>query len=316
MVPTFSDSSEAEATAVAVAVECKEAPEAVQAVASVQNEQDESDALPLANIKMISQEPQKANDLKEEHVPSIVSATVLKRVGDTEQKKKVKVGLSFENQDDVVIISSIDPDSLFDGTPINVGDEVLSVNNTSCDGRNARYVTRLCKRARDSIAIVVRRENGDPYIVSTMVTKPESDSRLGIGVQRVDGSLTISSIERDGLFADSLLNVGDKVVSIGGIPCPCMDSTSAIELIRKETRTVTIIAWTETEAGVVVASRKYQSLVESFLSLLWKWRKELMIIAVTFTLITIIAIPVSQTGHKPACEDLGQRPLPVARECP
>ena len=148
-----------------------------------------------------------------------------------------------------------------------------------------------------------------------MITKPTPDSRVGIGIQIIDGHLSVSSIDPDGLFAEGILNIGDKIVSIGDIPCSCMDSTSAIELIRNEKSTVTIVAWTEAEAGLVVATGS-TSFGRFFLSLLWMWRRHIMIIAITFSIIAVIGVIASQTGEQTACEDLGQRPLPVARECP
>lgn len=176
-------------------------------------------------------------------------------------------------------------------------------------------MSRLIRQAKEAVTLVVRRKDGDPYIVSTMVTKPTPESKVGIGLQCVDGSLCVSTIDASGLFASGILNVGDTVVSIGGVPCPCMDSTSAIELIRKECRVVTIVTWIEKEAGVVVATRT-KSDPGSVPSLIWSRRRDIMIVLVTFTIIAIIAVIVSQTGHKTACEDLGQRPLPVERKCP
>lgn len=301
----------------AVAVESQDGESAVPAVAVVASINDSlaiSDEFPLAATEVIIpeplDEPPGTQDAEYHHRPAFISATVLKN-----EPKTADIGISFEKVDEGLRISSIVSDGLFGTTPICEGDYVLSVNNNGCEDRTVGHVSRLIRRSKQAVTLVVRRKDGDPYIVSTMVTKPTPESRVGIGVQRVEGSLCVSSIDPSGLFAGGILNVGDKVFSIGGIPCPCVDSTSAIELVRKEKNTVTIVTWTEEEAGVVVATRTV-SLGRSFLDLLWLWRKNIMIISITFAIIGIIAVVVSQTGTKTPCEDLGQRPLPVARECP
>jgi len=286
---------------------------AVVATSLDENLEDSND-IPLAPTEMlpeaIDELPSSESQGSVAHRPAIISATVLKR-----ERNADDTGLSLEKVDEGLRISSIDPGGLFGETSLCEGDYVLSVNNTSCEDRRVAYVSRLIRRSKEAVTLVVRRIDGDPFIVSTMVTKPTPDSRVGIGVQCVDGSLCVSSICPSGLFAGGIVNVGNKVVSIGGVPCPCMDSASAIELIRKETNTVTIVTWTEAEAGIVVGTR-HVSLGGSFLDLLWLWRWNILIISITFTIIAVIAAIVSQTGHTPACKDLGQRPLPVARECP
>lgn len=306
------------ADAVAIAVECE--PSTVTSVtvstSLEDNEHNNNDDFPLAVTKMMASPLEEQATLREqgiEHCPSIISATVRKCEND--ERKNTDPGLSFDRTDDGLRISSIDPKGLFSDAPIAEGDVVLSVNNDSCQDLSSRLVLRLIQRSKESVTLIVRRLEGDPYIVSTTVTKPTPESRFGIGVRCVDGSLCISSIDPHGLFAGGILNVGDKVVSIGGVPCSCMDSTSAIELIRKEEKRVTIVAWTEKEAGVVVAARNV-SFGGSVRSLLWKWRKNIMIIAITFSIVAIIAIIVGTTSEKTPCEDLGQRPLPVPRECP
>ena len=302
--------------AVAVVAEIEEGQPTVAAVevaAYLDPSLDENDGIPLAPTEMIPvslDEAAPENLVDAEHRPAFISATVLKRA-----QKTADVGLLFDREDDGLRIIRVDPEGIFRGSPICEGDFVLSVNNTSCENKSAAHVSRVIRRTKEAVTLVVRRTEGDPYIVSTMVTKPTPESRVGIGIRVVDGSLCVSSIDPSGLFAGGILNVGDKVVSIGGVPCPHMDSSSAIHLIRKEKRTITIVTWTEEEAGVVVAATS-QSFGGSLVSLFWLWRKSIMIVSMTFILIAIIAIIVSQTGQKTACEDRGQRPFPVAVECP
>jgi hypothetical protein len=304
----------------AVAVECEPSDVASSSMVVVASAFDNdggvssSDtSIPLAVSKPLDKTFPSEKQEGVKHQPIYISATVLRN--ETSRNRDNDIGISFERVEERLRISSIDPEGLFGETPINEGDFVLSVNHACCADKKPRYVSRLIRQAKEAVTLVVRRKDGDPYIVSTMVTKPTPESKVGIGLQCVDGSLCVSTIDASGLFASGILNVGDTVVSIGGVPCPCMDSTSAIELIRKERRVVTIVTWTEKEAGVVVATRT-KSDPGSVPSLIWSRRRDIMIVLVTFTIIAIIAVIVSQTGHKTACEDLGQRPLPVERKCP
>ena len=215
------------------------------------------DDIPMAMTEFVPCEDQTV-----ERRPSIISVTVLKRTPEQD------VGILIEEGDDGLRISSIDSEGLFWETPIDDGDHVLSVNNASCEQQNAAYVSRLLNRSKRAVSLMVHRPYGDPYLVSTTVTKPKSPSRVGIGVQIYDGSLRVSSIDPSGLFAGSILNVGDKVVSICGMSCACMDSSSTIELIRQEKSTLTIVTWAEEEAGVVVAAIKAGPLFSRYRGLL------------------------------------------------
>jgi hypothetical protein len=143
-----------------------------------------------------------------------------------------------------------------------------------------------------------------------MVTKPNTTSKVGIGLQVFNGCLCVSSIDPSGLFAGGILNVGDKCVSIGGISCAFMDSTSAIQLIRKENKIVSIVTWTDQEAGVVVAA------VSSGRFWIAPWKKLLIFFVLGVTVFFVggyfanaknSTAPTS--GRPPPCTALNGRPL-------
>jgi len=262
----------------------------------------EDDGIPLATMEPV---PISCDDLNSERRPAIMSVTVLKA-------KRDDVGISIEETDDGLRISSIDPDSLFSDTPVDVGDFVLSVNQSSCEQKDAAYVARLLRRAKQTVTLVVHRLEDDPYLISTTVSKPTPESRVGIGVQIYDGALRVSSIHPGGLFAGSILNVGDKVVSICGVCCACMDSTSAIELIRQEKSTITIVTWTEEEAGVVVAAARPAPLYvryRTFLPCLFSVFLITMIAVIVMLTSRRVPVPSSDDEDRP-CRNLYGQPIP------
>ena len=275
----------------------------VPAVAIVSNEDDE---IPLATVEPVplaqSEEPGVGRQ------PAIISVMVLK-------SNMSDLGLCFEEAAEGLRISRIDPEGLFSETPLAMGDYILSVNNFTCEQKDVAYIWRMIRRGTRTVTLVVHRPDGDPYLISSTVSKPSPESKVGIGVQIFDGALRVSSIDPSGLFADGILDVGDKVVSIGGISCTCMDSASSVELIRQEEHTVTIVAWTEEEAGVVVAAAKTTPLYVRYRSFL-----PCLFSVFLITIIAVIVILTSQRDMSTSgsddekdheCRNLYGKPIPL-----
>ena len=264
----------------------------------------EDDGIPLATMELVPQES--CQESRIERRPAIICVTVLKS-----KKSSSSAGVLLEEADEVLRIVEIERESLFDETPIMVGDHVLSVNNISCEQMNAARASRLIQRAKGSVTIVVHRPDGDPYLVSTTTMKPEPTCRVGVGVHIYNGSLRISSIDPSGLFAGSILKIGDKVVSICDISCACMDANAAIELIRQEERTVTIVTWTEAEAGVVVAATKAIPCITRY-----KMFLPCLCSIILLTIISLIVALTSRDSHSSdddedrPCRNLYGQPIP------
>lgn len=264
----------------------------------------EKDNVPLAVMEPVSLRDSIVSIESAERRPSIMSVTVLK------SSPRDNVGVTIEESEDGLRIGAIDPDSPFHDTPLEEGDLILSVNHSSCELKNDTHVSRQLRRAKAFVTIVVHRPQDDAYLMSTTVMKPESTSKVGIGIQIYDGALRVSSIDPEGLFSNSILSVGDKVVSICGISCACMDSSSAIRLIRQEEKMVTIVSWTKEEAGVVVAASKEPSIFlryRSFLPCLF---------SVTLVAIIALIVMLSSRGHSSSeegdgkCRNLYGQPIP------
>jgi S1-C subfamily serine protease len=181
--------------------------------------------------------------------PDLLSATVIN--GSKDEKD---VGLLLANTNGRVIIAGLEQDGMFKASPFQIGDEVVSVNNKSCDHMDAGGVANLIKYAENIVTVVVRAPNGRADWVSAMVRKQRPDSRVGLTLKRRRRNVVISGIAEDGLFAHTLLNVGDTCLSINGIKItPDMDVRASANFILNAPESVTIEAKIHRGTGLVVA---------------------------------------------------------------
>jgi predicted metalloprotease with PDZ domain len=122
---------------------------------------------------------------------------------------------------------------------------------------DANGVANLIQKAQNIVTVVVRAPNGRADLVSSMVWKERAETRVGVALTESRGKVVIAKIAEDGLFAHTLLNVGDTCLSINGIKItPDMDANASAALIRTSPASVTVKAKTKRESGVVVAATK------------------------------------------------------------
>jgi membrane-associated protease RseP (regulator of RpoE activity) len=141
-------------------------------------------------------------------------------------------------------------------SPLRVGDKVLSINNKSCvDFTDRGAAAEFLQQLVGTVTIVAQNVGGDPRLIETMVEKPDADSAVGIGVRRnARGSLEVSKVSADGLFAYSLVNIGDRVLSINRIGCNQLDPVTALDIIRDGHRYITLLTETQHETAMVLAA--------------------------------------------------------------
>jgi hypothetical protein len=206
-----------------------------------------------------------------------VSATFIKRTTDD------FVGIALTSDDDtstsIVRIAAIHPNSVLynNHSPLRVGDQLLSISGQSCfelcsssnsigrgaaaSAASANRVAAAAQTLLDQapagiVSLVARNPTGSVQYVETMVEKPRPNAPVGIAMKSSEyGSLLISNVVASGLFAHSLLNVGDRVISINHEYCPQgLAVQVAIDMIRDAPRFVCILTETQSRAGVVVPS--------------------------------------------------------------
>ena len=182
--------------------------------------------------------------------PSFICVTVLKPTPD------YHVGIALEDDPSTrsVRIASIDALGLFAKTPLEKGDELISVNQTYCrHDHDAASCACLLETSPTVVQLVARHPHGHPFWVSTTVTKSTPQSSVGIGFRKHGNTLRVSSILNDGLFSTSLVNVGDEIVAIEGNYCHALQSSQAAQLVADCKTTVTVVTRPALEAAAVLA---------------------------------------------------------------
>lgn len=120
------------------------------------------------------------------------------------------------------VVSGISEDSPFYGCNIQPGDHVVSVNNFLCSSVKSGRVLELLRSTKqqdDVVSICLYNAKGDPNTVSSSVMKPDRTTKVGVALQMTRGAVRTSRVDKDGLFANSLLMPRHRCMMINGISC-------------------------------------------------------------------------------------------------
>jgi len=165
------------------------------------------------------------------------------------------------------IVEKIADKSPVKHSPLRVGDKLISINHHQCCkmSNNVQIVETL-KNLEGRITVVAQNTSSDENavasdVVESMMTKTNPNDVLGIALSLVTVNqrrrMRISYIDGDSNenagIADSLLNVGDEVLTINGLSVRHLTCEEAKAIIANAPKTVTIKAITEQETGVVLA---------------------------------------------------------------
>jgi len=171
---------------------------------------------------------------------------------------ETELGLSLSGTGGGIFISGMTSSGLIaeSGAPVNVGDRLISVNNISCDRMDHKRAAKLLRRSSGTIVIVARNpKGGNVLLVESMITKPSPTHQSGIGFSSAESSqVNISNIFADGLFAQSLLSIGDEVLSINGLPCRQLNPSAVADIVRSAEKYLTVVAKKFQGNGVVIAT--------------------------------------------------------------
>ena len=102
-------------------------------------------------------------------------------------------------------------------SPLGVGDKILTINGRSCAGLTPHDVVQMICNASGAVTIAIENVCGDPSLVETMVEKDNPKSKVGLKFKftSLDGGFLKVSHVSD-LFANSFVQVGDRVVFVNG----------------------------------------------------------------------------------------------------
>ena len=166
------------------------------------------------------------------------SATVHKATQQTQ------CGIGVKLQNGSVIITSIASNGLFANKGLKVGMTVKTINNVSVRGKTAAEATQLIKGAVGQVTIVATGSRAVEASTSATVYKATQQTQCGIGVKLQNGSVIITSIASNGLFANKGLKVGMTVKTINNVSVRGKTAAEATQLIKGAVGQVTIVAGT------------------------------------------------------------------------
>jgi C-terminal processing protease CtpA/Prc len=149
-----------------------------------------------------------------------------------------KLGIGLKEIDGNIIVSSLSPEGLFHNTAIKPGQRVVSVGKTDVEGMNKNEAIALFKKATGAITVVT----DDIGLVAVKVTKTSPTAKLGIGVNTVNGVMIFSGVSEDGLFANTALKAGMRVVSINNQLVTGLSKTEAIALFKEAEGEIFVLA--------------------------------------------------------------------------
>jgi C-terminal processing protease CtpA/Prc len=171
------------------------------------------------------------------------------------RRKEDPVGFSLQKNSalDAILIVRIARDGYLANSGLQVGQKVTFVNGVRCPTSTMDVIALLQKHKEVYIVAVDLSEaartrsrqtasQADEMVLASV--ENSSCGRLGIAFRKCPQTdvIFITNVSENGLFAESELKAGQRLVSINGTPCP--DSTvAAIRLILQVKGTLTLAAY-------------------------------------------------------------------------
>ena len=182
--------------------------------------------------------------------PAFISVTFQKPTLET------RIGISFINPTgEELTISKVSRQTLLTESPLKAGCIIHSMNGIPCLRYSSAQFADLLRSLNGTIRLVAEDRLGGPSYAEAMVFKPTPRAVLGLSFSRDIGSLSLSSVQRDGLFSNSIVNTGDKVIAINKIPCEHMQPIEAVAIAQKISESVTILVRVSRRNGVVLSHK-------------------------------------------------------------
>jgi len=181
--------------------------------------------------------------------PAFVTVTIIKPTIDT----VTGVCLSTDGASGCVYISGFKDNAALSRvlalSPLGVGDKILSVNERPCAGLKVLEIIELIRSVSGPVTIAIENVSGDPSLVETMVEKETAESKVGLGFNYTfqdGGYIQVSRVS--GMFANSFVEVGDRVVLVNGEKPRSV--AAVMDLIARSIRFVSVTV--ESRTGVVL----------------------------------------------------------------
>jgi hypothetical protein len=136
-------------------------------------------------------------------------------------------------------VESFENTGLLVNSPVRVGDKLFSINHRLCHNMSRRKVKRLVAKLSGSITFVFHNQKGDSSLVESTVPNPGG---IELASTNENGELSVSSIDPSGIFASSLLNAGDNVLSVNGASCQQFGPSFVFDILNGNPTFATVLA--------------------------------------------------------------------------
>ncbi|CAB9507979.1 expressed unknown protein [Seminavis robusta] len=166
--------------------------------------------------------------------------------------KKRPVGIKVRSVKGKLLIVDIRKNSVFAQSPIRVGDQIAGINGRSCDPIiDGGQATRILDYVKGTVSIVVHTE-GKVGLIECMLIKPRPGCETGLKLRYIQRKLQILRLDPAGPWTFSILNEGNHILAINGMPCSQLDGAAAEALIATSETHVTILAKSVQETNLVI----------------------------------------------------------------
>jgi len=115
----------------------------------------------------------------------------------------------------------------------------------------------------EGIVCLVFSTGHDTGTIESLVVKPTTGCKTGLGLQCLEGKLQILRIDPAGLWSHSPLSEGNHILAINGIPCSRMDGATASTLVNTSDTFVTILVRSVQQTNLVVEVHERPSSIHS-----------------------------------------------------
>ena len=162
-----------------------------------------------------------------------------------EKEEGSKVGLALTSKKGSVFVSKIADDGLVANTGLDVGMEVVTINNIDFAGKTTAEAAEFLQAAQGQMTILAKKPPRTPgSLVTASVTKETVDSKVGLKLGLANGDIVVAGIGENSLISKTELEPGMVVKSIDNVDVTGMDVTEAANLLINAEGILTILAET------------------------------------------------------------------------
>lgn len=167
-----------------------------------------------------------------------------------------KVGITFVNNTDGQLqVGTVMRQGMLGKSPITPGLIVQSMGGVRCNRWTKQQAVDFVKAAVGELVLVLQDPDGNSSYVLAMAYKTTPRSKIGISFKSSGDQLRIGSVRSDGIFWDSLLNGGDTVLLINGVPCQHLTPTEAVAITQRIPESVIVMAKLSVSNCLVISRR-------------------------------------------------------------